>query len=211
MGVEIDEKDYCSTIISSLPYWLANFASNQLAVAKLYAPTKTIAPDALISFITEEADCQCSQQAAWPRPLRHENDGKMDEALTVSDKPNKDRKPRGVCWNCGEPGHLKYKCPKPKKDGSSTAGANAAVPDSDKEAAFFMEPFDSNDDGTNDESNILSFILTDGDRSGWFTEDLSEIDWSETCLLVDVDSDSETEEPEGNANSISPDKDKSGT
>ena len=61
MGVEIDEKDYCSTIISSLPYWLANFAPNQVAVAKLYAPTKTIAPDALISLITEEVDRQRSQ------------------------------------------------------------------------------------------------------------------------------------------------------
>jgi hypothetical protein len=68
MGVEIDEKDYRSTIISSLPYWLANFAANQLAVAKLYAPTKTIAPDALISLITEEADRQRSQRAARPRP-----------------------------------------------------------------------------------------------------------------------------------------------
>ncbi len=211
MGVEIDEKDYRSTIISSLPYWLANFAANQLAVAKLYAPTKTIAPDALISLITEEADRQRSQRAARPRPPRRENDGKKDEALTISDKPNRDRKPKGVCWNCGEPGHLKYKCPKPKKDGSSTAGANAAVPDSDEEAAFFMEPFDNDDDGSNDESDVSSFILTDGDESGWCTEELSEVDWSETCSLVDVDSDSEATEPEGNANSISTDKDKSGT
>ena len=54
VGVDIDEKDYRSTIISSLPYSLANFASNQLAAAKLYSSTKTITPDALISLISEE-------------------------------------------------------------------------------------------------------------------------------------------------------------
>ena len=61
MGVEIDEKDYCSTIISFLPIHLSKFALNQLAVARLYAPTKTIDPDALISLITKESKCQCSQ------------------------------------------------------------------------------------------------------------------------------------------------------
>ena len=58
MGVEIDEKDYHSTIISSLPIHLSNFASNQLAVTRLYAPTKTIDSDAFIFLITEESDCQ---------------------------------------------------------------------------------------------------------------------------------------------------------
>ena len=44
VGVEIDTKDYLSTIISSLPTSLSNFASNQLATAKLYHTTKTIDP-----------------------------------------------------------------------------------------------------------------------------------------------------------------------
>ena len=63
MGVEIDEKDYQSTIISSLPIHLSNFASNQLAVARMYAPLKTIDPDALISLIAEEYNRQCVQHA----------------------------------------------------------------------------------------------------------------------------------------------------
>jgi hypothetical protein len=58
MGVDVEEKDYRSTVISSLPIPLANFASNQLAVAKLYVPTKTIAPDVLIRLISEEYDRQ---------------------------------------------------------------------------------------------------------------------------------------------------------
>jgi len=61
VGVDIDEKDYHSTIISSLPYSLANFASNQLAATKLYSSTKTITPDALILLISEEYKCQQMQ------------------------------------------------------------------------------------------------------------------------------------------------------
>ena len=37
VGVDIDEKDYRSTIIKSLPTSLANFASSQLAAAHLYS------------------------------------------------------------------------------------------------------------------------------------------------------------------------------
>ena len=59
MGMEIDEKDYRSTIISSLPIHLSNFASNQLAIARLHTPTKSIDPNALISLIAEESECQC--------------------------------------------------------------------------------------------------------------------------------------------------------
>jgi gag-polypeptide of LTR copia-type/Zinc knuckle len=207
MGVDIDEKDYRSTIITSLPYSLANFASSQLASAKMYATTKTIAPDSLISLISEEADRQRSQRASRPKLPRRENDGKKDEALTVSDRPKRgDRKIKGPCWNCGETGHLKNKCPKPKKEGSSSKGdANAVVPDLDEEAAFFMEPFDFEDDGSNDESDVSSFVVTNGSEDGWTTEDLSEVDWSETNSFVDVDMDLVPDEPEA-ANSISPDE-----
>ena len=59
VGVDVDEKDYCLTIISSLPpIPLANFASNQLAFTKIYSTTKTIAPDLLISMISKEYECQ---------------------------------------------------------------------------------------------------------------------------------------------------------
>ncbi|KJA29505.1 hypothetical protein HYPSUDRAFT_97398, partial [Hypholoma sublateritium FD-334 SS-4] len=54
VGVDIDEKDYRSTILSSLPTVLANFASSQLAAARMFSPDKTIMPDVLISLISEE-------------------------------------------------------------------------------------------------------------------------------------------------------------
>ena len=62
VGVDIDEKDYRSTIIASLPYSLANFASSQLAAARMFAVSKTIAPDSLISLISEEYERQKTQK-----------------------------------------------------------------------------------------------------------------------------------------------------
>jgi len=53
--VDIDEKDYCSTILASLPIALSNFASAQLAATRMWALTKTIDPDDLISLINEAA------------------------------------------------------------------------------------------------------------------------------------------------------------
>ena len=58
VGVDVDEKNYHSTIISLLPIPLANFASNQLAFMKIYSTTKIIAPDSLISLISKEYECQ---------------------------------------------------------------------------------------------------------------------------------------------------------
>ena len=55
-GVQIDEKDYCSTIIKSLPFHLSNFMLDQLTTAHLFSPTKIIDPNLLISVISEEYD-----------------------------------------------------------------------------------------------------------------------------------------------------------
>jgi len=82
--VDIDKKDNHSTIISSLPYSLANFASNQLAAAKLYSLTKTITPDMLISLISEEYEhqqVQCSCQSGGNGKAKDQD---RDEALNVS-------------------------------------------------------------------------------------------------------------------------------
>ena len=62
VGVIIDDGDYRSTILSSLPTPLANFASMQLAAAHMFSSEKTISPDILISLINEEADRQKVQK-----------------------------------------------------------------------------------------------------------------------------------------------------
>ena len=151
VGVDVDKKDYCSTIISSLPIPLANFTSNQLAFAKIYSPTKMIAPNLLISLISEEYECQHAQHTCQGGPGKAIDEDR-DEALAVVPEKSKGKecKPHGVCWNCGEKGHFKNKCPKPavKKDNSpkKTGTANTVVEsDSNAEGAFFMEDSDSDD------------------------------------------------------------------
>jgi hypothetical protein len=187
VGVDIDEKDYRSTIISSLPYALANFASSQLASARLYAPTKTIHPDSLISLIAEESDRQKTQQSRW-QGSRSKDDDK-DKAMYVSPGSSKGkdgkgkRKTRGVCWNCNEEGHYSNKCPKPKREkkkGDSAKGkgsANTAVEsDSESEGAFMMEPdLESILDDIPDLLSVTSSSDTDGENLN--NPDLEDGDW----------------------------------
>jgi gag-polypeptide of LTR copia-type len=61
-GVVIEEKDYCSTIIKSLPPHLSAFASNLLAGARLYSSTKTIDPDELILLVSKEYERHAAQR-----------------------------------------------------------------------------------------------------------------------------------------------------
>ena len=62
VGVQIEEKDYRSTIIQSLPKYLASFASGQLATARLYSPMQMIDPDILISLIIKESECHSHKE-----------------------------------------------------------------------------------------------------------------------------------------------------
>jgi len=63
VGVDIDKKDYLSTVISSLPFSLSNFVSAQLAAARMFSTTKSIELDVLMSLLMEEADRQKPQYA----------------------------------------------------------------------------------------------------------------------------------------------------
>ena len=77
--VEITEDDYRSAIISFLPISLVNFASSQFATTRMFAKDKTIAPDTLISPISEEYEPQKNQR-------NQDNGGKVkeiDEAMGV--------------------------------------------------------------------------------------------------------------------------------
>jgi hypothetical protein len=116
-GVVIEDKDYRSTIITSLPHHLSNFASNLLAGARLYSSTKTIDPDELIALISEEFEHNVAARSRHAGTKSSKGDDKDEAMFIVSSGKGKrfERKPRGVCWNCGEKGHFKDKCPKPVK------------------------------------------------------------------------------------------------
>ena len=109
-----------------------------------------------------------------------------------------------MCWNCGEKGHFKDKCPKPavdKKNNSSKKSGIANVTiesDSEGEGAFFMEPKSDSDedpsdggyDSDGDETDWFSEVESNKAGSSWDTEELSGVDWSECDSLIDIDLDS---------------------
>jgi len=92
VGVVIDNKDYLSTIISSLPFFLSSFASAQLVATRMFASTKTIEPDVLMLLLMEEADRQRVQQVR--RASKKGTDKDKGEAL-ASEGLSKPRKGKG--------------------------------------------------------------------------------------------------------------------
>ena len=114
--------------------------SLQLTAAQLFADTKTIAPDTLISLISEEYKCQKNQRNQDSGGKGKEPDEAMSVGSSSSYKEkakgncgNKDELLPGACWNCGEKGHRRYKCPKlkgylaaQKKGGGSGGGGSGS-------------------------------------------------------------------------------------
>jgi hypothetical protein len=118
VGVDIDEKDYLSTIISSLPLSLSSFASANLAAARMFSPTKSIDPDVLMSLLMEEAERQKAQVARRRGSGKGADEDKPGEAL--SSEGSKPRKGKGranvTCWTCNKKGHYQNECKEPKPE-----------------------------------------------------------------------------------------------
>jgi hypothetical protein len=160
VGVVIDEKDYLSTIISSLPFTLSNFASAQLAAARMFAPSKSIEPDILLTLLMEEADRQKAQyarRASNPEKGKKEWEGPPNEALAsmsmIATKPRTKGPGKGranvTCWNCDRKGHYSNECKDPpKKDQAKDEGektpAESPVPVANVAATA---EYNSGDDG----------------------------------------------------------------
>jgi len=121
-GVTVEEKDYFSIIISSLPYALSNFASSQLAAAQ-YLSSKKMIPEGLLSMLLEESDRQRAQFQRRRVPGKGKEDS--NEALSA-DQSSRLKKGKGhthkhadiTCWNCDDKGHISRNCKKPRKSKS---------------------------------------------------------------------------------------------
>ena len=164
-GVSIDEKDYFSVIISSLPVAMSNFASSQLAAAR-FSGTKTITSNDLISILLEEADRQKAQYA------QRKGSGKgkeEDEALAVGESSKGKGKGKGKgkkdveCWGCGKKGHFRNKCPDAKEDKKPKQGAaNTAVSD-DEEGAWAAEEVAEVDWFCMDDDEVVDEVGSEGE------------------------------------------------
>jgi hypothetical protein len=75
----------------------------------MFAPTKTIAFNSLISLILKEYERQKTQKSHHSGKNKDDN---KNEAMATSSGKGKPKYSQGVCWNCGEKGHYKDKCPK---------------------------------------------------------------------------------------------------
>ena len=93
VSVDIEVKDYHSTIISSLPGHLSGFALNLLASARLFLPSKTINPDVIISLVNEEYQCRCSGCPNTKPLTTHGQDN--NEALAVTSSSSRGTLHRG--------------------------------------------------------------------------------------------------------------------
>ena len=106
-----------------------------------------------------------------------------------------EKKPQGVCWNCGEKGHFKDKCPKPTADKKNdspnkSSAANATIEsDSEGKGAFFIKPELSDNGSDIPEPGTMS-DLDEEAESDWNTEELSRVDGSECSSPINVDLDS---------------------
>ena len=151
VGVTISDQDYLSTIISSLPDALSNFASMQMSWT-LQQTQQSMDANTLMTMLLQEAECQ-DLRSQWHKQMTGKaKEDEKSEALAVSTE-----KPRGKrdlskieCWNCGKMGHFSLKCEEPKKSkeqkspvksDSQKEGTSAAAVDSssDDERAWAAE------------------------------------------------------------------------
>jgi transposase InsO family protein len=146
-GVTIDDADYRATILNSIPGWLRRFASGVYASIATRDPTYSMEPDVLSRMVSEEYERSINESRANRDGRTHQRNDKKDDgnvALATSQvtQPAQGTKTRtpGVCWGCGQSGHMRAQCPNAKKGVPKSTGAgtpaggtaNAAEPDDDE-------------------------------------------------------------------------------
>ena len=184
-GIKISEEDYLLTIISSLPDSLSTFASIQMSWSSQNGSQQMDA-STLMNTLIQEAKRQNQRNQRRKQTAGKGKEDEKNEALAVSaEKPRgrKDAAGKVLCWNCDEEGHLKNKCPKPKRSRDDTK-TTADKPEA-KATASIVEAT-SEEDGAWASEEL--FVKSGSD---WFDEIVSEeVEWM-SALCVDDDSDSD--------------------
>ena len=185
-GVRISDNDYLSTIISSLPDNLSNFASLQM-LWTMQQTQSQIDTSTLMAMLLQEAEHQDLRSQKRKQAGGKSKEDEKNEALAVStEKPSGKRDMSEInCWNCGKPDHFSLKCKQPKKSKDSkssgttnskegtSAAVNAVDTSSDDEGAWAAEEISSDSEA----SDWLEDVTCDKDEcSGavdWFEEEVA--------------------------------------
>src|ERR1700678_2281432 len=201
VGVKISDKDYSSTIISSLPDALSNFASMQMSWT-LQQTQQPMDASTLMTMLLQEAERQDLRNQKCKQTAGKAKDDEKNEALAVStERPRGKRDMSKInCWNCGEAGHFSSKCNKPRKSKDSESsvkpdpkkeGTSAAAVDSssDDEGAWAAEEvvgqnavvdwFQEVVDSKNEADSV-------GDVADWFEEEAAAVRDAHVSLEDDL-------------------------
>ena len=215
VGVKISDEDYLSTIISSLPDTLSNFASMQMSWT-LQQTQQPMDAGTLMTMLLQEAERQNLRAQKRRQVAGKSKDDEKSEALAaVSADKTSGKKDRSKieCWNCGEKGHFSSKCDKPKKSKDSSkstaksdskkegtsAVANVAESSSDDEGAWAAEEVVATSGGVDWFDDVVDAVEdvdgVDGE-SDWFEEAVASVDDDLPELLCLSDSEDERSDEE---------------
>src|ERR1700678_477358 len=183
VGVKISDEDYLSTIISSLPDALSNFASMQMSWT-FQQTQQSMDANTLMTMLLQEAERQDLRAQKRKQSTGKGKEDEKDEALAVSTEKPKGKRDMSLitCWNWGDLGHFSSKCvkekksregklaltPNPKKEGTSAA---AVEDSSDDEGAWIAEEVDSGG------VDWFHEVLSDAEGNGmdWFEEEAAAV------------------------------------
>lgn len=174
-GVDISDDNFRSTIVSSLPYALAKYASSLLTSSNLMtrnlaflagrniapgqaAAYNSIDPNLLIQIIgseweREDKDKQRQQATTANSKSSNEKSKPKDKDVALSATEGKPKETR-KCYNCNKVGHLSKFCRSPRKEkkdapaaapAAKTTTESANAVDSDSDSDWAMAATEADD------------------------------------------------------------------
>jgi hypothetical protein len=151
VSIKISDDDYSSLILNFVPGDIASHLANVSAGMKAHALVSAINKEkeielsldtsTLMQFTLEEWDRRAPAHKAKEKSKENANSGtalatvssKKPGAKTGGGDKRKHFGKRGECWNCGDKGHKRDTCPKPKQENnSSTEGKGQQSSNSNK-------------------------------------------------------------------------------